>query len=70
VLPAAVAHRFAKVFRVQPLKLNEDWAQRQYLLAVRRADVLPPSVQRFVEALTPAHSNGVHAKTPARGRGA
>ena len=23
VLPAAVAHRFAKVFRVQPLKLNE-----------------------------------------------
>jgi len=70
VLPAAVAQRFAKVFRVQPLKLNEDWAQRQYLLAVRRADVLPPSVQRFVEALTPTHSIGSHAKTPGRGRGA
>ena len=36
VLPAVVAERFAKVFRVQPLKLNEDWAQRRYLLAVRR----------------------------------
>jgi DNA-binding transcriptional LysR family regulator len=70
VLPTAVAQRFAKIFRVQPLKLNEDWAHRQYLLAVRREAVLPPSVQRFVEALTPTHASGLNAKTPARGRGA
>jgi DNA-binding transcriptional LysR family regulator len=51
VLPAAVAQRFAKVFRVRPLKLDEDWAQRHYLLAVRRQDVLPLPLQRFVAAL-------------------
>jgi DNA-binding transcriptional LysR family regulator len=53
VLPAVVAERFAKVFRVQPLKLNEDWAQRSYLLAVRRQEVLPPSLRRFVDTLCP-----------------
>jgi DNA-binding transcriptional LysR family regulator len=53
VLPAVVAQRFAKVFRVQPLKLNEDWARRGYLLAVRRQDVLPPSLRRFVDTLCP-----------------
>ena len=54
VLPAVVAHRFAQVFRVQPLVLQEDWAQRQYLLAVRQQDVLPPSLQRFIDTLTPS----------------
>ena len=39
---------------MQPLKLNEDWAQRRYLLAVRRQDVLPPSLRRFVDTLCPA----------------
>ena len=53
VLPAVVAERFAKVFRVQPLKLNEGWAQRSYLLAVRRQEVLPPPLRRFVDALSP-----------------
>jgi DNA-binding transcriptional LysR family regulator len=68
VLPAAVAHRFAKVFRVLPLKLNEDWAQRHYLLAVRRQEVLPPSLRRFVEALAAAPSQG--PKAPSRPRSA
>ena len=54
VLPAVVARRFAKVFRVQPLVLQEDWAHRSYLLAVRRQPVLPPPLQRFVETLVPA----------------
>ncbi|HEY6513645.1 MAG TPA: LysR family transcriptional regulator [Burkholderiaceae bacterium] len=72
VLPAVVAERFAKVFKVQPLKLNEDWAQRHYLLAVRRQDVLPPSLRRFVDALCrptqaqPAPS----ARAPSRARAA
>jgi len=48
---------------VQPLRLNEDWARRHYLLAVRRQEVLPPSLQRFVLALTPP------AKAPTRSRG-
>jgi DNA-binding transcriptional LysR family regulator len=58
VLPAVVAERFAKVFRVQPLKLDEDWARRSHLLAVRRQEVLPPSLQRFVAALCPNPKQG------------
>jgi len=51
VLPAVVAQRFARIFAVQPLALDEDWARRPYLLAVRTQEVLPAVVQRFVEAL-------------------
>ncbi|MBE7417835.1 MAG: LysR family transcriptional regulator [Ideonella sp.] len=51
VLPAVVAERFAKVFRVQPLELREPWARRSYLLAVRQQAVLPPPLQRFVDFL-------------------
>lgn len=54
VLPAVVAQRFARIFAVQPLALDEDWARRSYLLAVRTQEVLPTVVQRFVEALCPA----------------
>lgn len=68
VLPAAVAERFAKVFRVQPLRLDEEWARRSYLLAVRRQDVLPPSLRRFVDALSPLPKRGAPAKPAARSR--
>jgi DNA-binding transcriptional LysR family regulator len=63
VLPALVAERFAKVFKVQPLKLHEDWAQRQHLLAVRRQEVLPPSLQRFVDALAPRAKAGARSRS-------
>lgn len=53
VLPATLAERFAKVFRVQPLALREDWAQRQFLLAVRQQVVLPPPIRHFVDTLIP-----------------
>lgn len=53
VMPAAVAQRFAQLFRVQVLALDEPWAERHYLLAVRRQEVLPTVVQRFVDALCP-----------------
>jgi DNA-binding transcriptional LysR family regulator len=53
VLPAAVAQRFAQVFRVKVLALDESWAERDYLVAVRQQDVLPAVVQRFVDALCP-----------------
>ena len=56
VMPAAVAQRFAQLFRVQVLPLNEPWAERDYLLAVRTQDVLPTVVQRFVDALCPPDS--------------
>jgi DNA-binding transcriptional LysR family regulator len=70
VLPAVVAERFAKVFRVQPLKLSEDWAQRSYLLAVRRQDVLPPPLRRFVDTLCPPAKQHAasDARTPLRSR--
>ena len=53
VLPAVVAQRFARIFAVQPLALDDDWARRTYLLAVRAQAVLPTVVQRFVDALCP-----------------
>ncbi|MBA4178214.1 MAG: transcriptional regulator [Leptothrix sp. (in: Bacteria)] len=53
VMPAAVAQRFAQLFRVQVLPLTDTWAERDYLLAVRRQEVLPAVVQRFVDALCP-----------------
>lgn len=53
VLPAAPAERFARVFGVVVVALDEPWAERDYLLVVRRQDVLPTVVQRFVDALCP-----------------
>lgn len=53
VLPAAPAERFARVFGVVVIRLDEPWAERDYLLVVRRQDVLPAVVQRFVDALCP-----------------
>lgn len=55
VLPKVVARRFARVFAVQPLDLDEPWARRDYLLAVRAQDVQPAVVQRFLDALCPGH---------------
>lgn len=54
VMPAAVAARFAQLFRIHALPLAEPWAERDYLLAVRQQEVLPTVVQRFVQALCPA----------------
>jgi len=67
VLPAVVAQRFARIFAVTPLALQEDWARRDYLLAVRTQDVLPAVVQRFVDALCaqPAHSTAISAAVSA-----
>ena len=66
VLPAVVAQRFARIFAVQALALDEDWARRPYLLAVRTQEVLPTVVQRFVEALCPptASTPGPSLATP------
>ncbi len=65
VLPAVVAQRFARIFAVQPLVLQEDWARRPYLLAVRTQEVLPAVVQRFVESLCPgtATRSATHTAT-------
>ena len=67
VLPAVVAQRFARIFAVQPLALDEDWARRSYLLAVRTQEVLPAVVQRFVEALCPAGAAARAAPEPDAG---
>lgn len=64
VLPAVVAQRFARVFAVQPLVLQEDWARRPYLLAVRPQEVLPAVVQRFVDALCPPVPDSPSIPTP------
>jgi DNA-binding transcriptional LysR family regulator len=51
ILPDAVAERFAKLFRIEVLTLDEPWAEREYRLCVRTQEILPTVVQRFVEAL-------------------
>jgi DNA-binding transcriptional LysR family regulator len=53
VLPAGPAERFAKVFGVAVVALDEPWAARDYLLVVRHQEVLPTVVQRFSDALCP-----------------
>lgn len=53
VMPAAVAQRFAQLFAIKVLALDEPWAERDYLLVVRAQDMLPAVVQRFVDALCP-----------------
>ncbi len=64
VLPAVVAQRFARIFAVQPLVLQADWAHRPYLLAVRTQEVLPAVVQRFVESLCPPAPAPAASPTP------
>jgi len=54
VLPDAPSRRFAQVFDVKRLTLDEAWAQRDYVLGVARQERLPTVVQRFVDALCPA----------------
>lgn len=53
VLPEGPAERFARVFDVRRLRLDESWAQRDYLLGVARQERLPAVVQRFVDTLCP-----------------
>lgn len=53
VLPEAPADRFAKVFDVKRLRLEETWAQRDYVLGVAPQQRLPTVLQRFVDALCP-----------------
>jgi len=53
VLPGGPAERFARVFDLKALRLDEDWAQRDYVLAVARQERLPMVVQRFVDQLCP-----------------
>ena len=53
LLPAVVAERFAQLFSIRVLALDEPWALRDYQLVVRAQPVLPSVVQRFVTALCP-----------------
>ncbi|MBL8314651.1 MAG: LysR family transcriptional regulator [Rubrivivax sp.] len=66
VMPAEVAARLARVFALTVLRLDETWAQRRYLLAVRQQEVLPAVVQRFVDALCPAESSTETSGAPSR----
>ncbi len=65
VMPAAVAQRFAQLFRIHVLALDEPWAERDYLLAVRTQEVLPAVVQRFVDALCPGAHHAHPGQSPA-----
>jgi len=53
VLPEQPAERFTRVFGVRALRLEEPWAEREYVLGVLRQQRLPTVVQRFVDALIP-----------------
>jgi DNA-binding transcriptional LysR family regulator len=53
VLPEQPAERFTRVFGVRCLRLEEPWAEREYVLGVLRQQRLPTVVQRFVDTLIP-----------------
>jgi len=53
VLPEQPAERFTRVFGVRSLRLEEPWAEREYVLGVLRQQRLPTVVQRFVDTLIP-----------------
>jgi len=57
VLPRTVAERFAQLFAVQSIALREDWARRQYLVAVQAQPVLPPPLRHFIDLLSPNPEN-------------
>ncbi|GAB1391819.1 MAG: LysR family transcriptional regulator [Rubrivivax sp.] len=57
VLPRTVAERFAQLFAVQSIALREDWARRQYLVAVQAQPVLPPPLRHFIDLLSPNREN-------------
>ena len=65
VLPSDTATRFAKLFDIKVLVLEEPWAHRDYLLATRVSDSLPAAVQRFVDALCPPSAPSVPVVAPA-----
>ncbi len=70
VLPQAPAERFAQVFKVRQLRLEEDWARRDYVLGVLRQERLPTVVQRFVDALCPPETRTEATATTQPLRGA
>ena len=53
VLPDQPAERFTRVFGVRSIRLEEPWAEREYVLGVLRQQRLPTVVQRFVDTLIP-----------------
>jgi DNA-binding transcriptional LysR family regulator len=53
VLPEQPAERFTRVFGVRSIRLEEPWAEREYVLGVLRQQRLPTVVQRFVDTLIP-----------------
>jgi DNA-binding transcriptional LysR family regulator len=61
VLPQGPAERFAQVFAVEQLSLQEPWAAREYRVAVPRQQSLPAVVQRFVDALCPPQASAAAA---------
>ncbi|HEY1394435.1 MAG TPA: LysR family transcriptional regulator [Methylibium sp.] len=61
VMPAAVAERLSRLFSLQVLALDEPWAQRGYLIAVREQEVLPAVVGRFVDFLAHQADPGTEA---------
>jgi DNA-binding transcriptional LysR family regulator len=53
VVPDQPAERFTRVFGVRALRLEEAWADREYVLGVLRQQRLPTVVQRFVDTWIP-----------------
>jgi DNA-binding transcriptional LysR family regulator len=51
VMPSAVAQRLARLFEVRLVRLDEEWARRQYLITAREQAVQPSVVRRFVDFL-------------------
>lgn len=67
VIPALVAQRLEKLFAIRYIPLDEPWAEREHVLAVKPQEVLPNAVKRFVETVCPAARASLRSHLAPRG---
>jgi len=51
IMPTGVAQRLSQAYAIGLVALDERWARRDYLVAVRAQEVLPAVTRRFVDLL-------------------
>ncbi|MDP4301620.1 LysR substrate-binding domain-containing protein [Leptothrix discophora] len=51
IMPTGVAQRLSQAYAIGLVALDEAWARRDYLVAVRAQEVLPAVTRRFVDLL-------------------
>jgi len=51
ILPEQIGHRYSKLFSITPIKIMDEWAERQIDICVRSYDSLSKAAQLFIDHL-------------------